>query len=244
MKKTLFLGFVLAIFCCGPTLASQSIFHPLDNSLSLECLRLKENGQIGNMCFALELGLNNDGYFVVNSISAPTPSNYDSSDPVFDAETLQIDIPSLSVGLDIYSASLSYDGSTGLISLNSATFLRTESSKTVTSGVCDLPLNALGWSVCIAYGAGANPNDAQQACTGFGGTWRANATCPNNYMMACAKTDTINNINSTSYYYDRGIVAFYNQLVSTGFYHGPTPEDMLFDACDSDGGVVFDPSAE
>lgn len=248
MKKALFLAFVFTIFYCGPTLASQSIFDPLDNSLSLECLRIKENGQIGNVCYALELSLNNDGYFVIGSISAPTTANYDSSDPVFDAETSQVDIPSVSVGLDIYSASLSYDGSTRLLSINSVTFVRTESSNTETRGVCNLqnnPLfNELGYGVCIAYDASESSTSAQQACTAFGGTWSANSNCPNNSMLSCAKTDTINDISSTEYFYDSGIVEFYNQQVSIMeqvgvVYHGPTPDAMLFDACVTDGGIPF-----
>lgn len=245
MKKVILLHFVIAMLCCAPVLASQSAFNVLDNSLILNCLRLKQDGQIGNECYDVRLTLNNAGLFEIQSISSPVASNYENSDPIFNVNTSQVDVPNVLVGLDVYSVNLSYNAGNSSLSLNSATYLRTESSGTETIGSCDLDLSALGFGACISYAENADANRAEQACTSLGGIWRANSACPSNYLSSCSKTDSINNISYVENFYDRGIVETYNNMVSIGQsagvpYTGPTPDEMLFEACVDDGGIPLD----
>jgi len=221
------------------SMASQSIFSTQDNTLTLKCLRLKQNGQIGDDCYDVSLQLINDSYFDLLSLSAPSSATYESSDPIFDVDTLQVDIPNVLVGSKAYSVNLIYDPANQLLSINSVNALQTETPVATTSGICDLqnsPLfnEMLKTGACLAYGANIDASRAENACESFGGIWRPNSACPTGYLDACALTDTINNISYVQYTYDKGIVDMY-KLLGSG---GPTRlADMLIDSCDSQGGI-------
>lgn len=248
MKKISLLNLVVLVLLSTQVLASQSVFNPLDNTLTLDCLRIQQGEQIGTGCYPVKLKLEDSGFLSIVSISGPGSSSEDSQDPIFIADTAQVNLPRIMIGRDVYSASLAYNAESRLLSINSVTYLRTENPSVTETGVCDLnssPIfNALGAGACFSYGTGTDAARAEQACTSFGGTWSANSTCPENFIGACAKTDTINDISFMEYYYDLGIVEMYNTAsrISEQMgipYAGPTPEAMLLDYCDSDGGVWF-----
>lgn len=246
MKKTLLLGFSLFLLLCGPAMARQSVFNPLDSSLTIECLRTKQNDQIGGECFKLELSLVPETFFRIQSVSAPSSSDYESSDGTFDLSTSNVELPEVLVGLDVFSVSLSYNAVSGLLSLTTADHVRTESQNPATTGACNFEGETLfsltGTGACIAYEADVNASSAEQACTLFGGTWNANATCPANHLTSCFDEDPTNGLAHIVYYYDDGIVDLYNTSVSIfemmgQTYPGPTPIQQLNEGCEVNGGV-------
>lgn len=257
MKKVIFLSFVLLVLGCNQSFARQSVFNGLDNTVLLECLRLKQSGQIGNECYGVGMQLEADGYLYVTSVSPPTSLSYEDSDSILELETSEVIIPQINVGLEVYSVSLAYDAANSRLSINSLTPLQTQNSGTETTGTCTFEgqsswytaaLTETGFSVCIAYDANISVSSASQACTSLGGLWNANSACPANYLNSCANTDTINNISFTNYYYDAGAVERYNADVSLFELMGypasfidsvPSPAEQLFEACVNDGGVPF-----
>lgn len=247
MKKALLLGFSLFLLMCGPALARQSIFNPLDNSLTIECLRTKQNDQIGSECFKLELSFVPESSFSVQSVAPPSSSAYESSDGTFDLATSNVELPEVLVGLDVFSVGLSYDSASGLLSLTSASHVRTENQNADTAGACNFGGDSIfaltGATVCLAYEENVNASSAAQACTSLGGTWSANSACPANHLTSCFNENPTDNETHIIYYYDAGIVDMYNTSVSIfemmggPAYPGPTPVQQLNEGCETLGGV-------
>lgn len=237
MKKVLLLSLVM-IFCWSTIAFSKpAVFDASDNSLTLQCLRVKQNGQISEVCYEVRLVLDGNS-FAVAGIAGPSSQVFENTDQVLDVGTWAVDIPYLPFGSDAYAATLTFNLTDNHLYVSSFGPSTIEISHNTGSstGSCNLG-TIVNVGACIVF-HDADASAAEAACVRFGGVWDPNGSCPANDLAACAMPPEAGcDYTYDYYYYDAGIVAMADLLKSTP--GAPTLDEMLSDMCTSNGGHLI-----
>jgi len=239
MKKLLLLSLIMVFSWSAVAFSQPAIFDTGDNSLTLQCLRVKQNGQISDTCYNVRLVLDGNS-FAVAEISGPYAQAFENTDQVLDVGTWAVDVPYLPFGSDAYAAVLTFNLTDSHLYVSSFGLSTIEISHDTGSstGSCNLG-TILNVGACIVF-HDADASAAEAACVRFGGVWDPNGSCPANDLVACAMPPE-NGYTYTYtydyYYYDAGIVAMADLLKGTP--GAPTLDEMLADMCTSDGGHLI-----
>ncbi len=239
MKKLFLLSIVMMFSWSVAAFSQPAIFNAGDGSLTLPCVHVKQNGQIGNTCYNVHLVLRGNS-FVMDTISDSFTQAVEDTDQIFDIGTSALEIPYVSVGSDAYTATLTFnpsDNHFGVTSIGPST-IGIPNNTGPSTGSCDVSaltaaLTKMGG--CIVY-HNADAGAAEAACAQFGGVWDPNGSCPDNYLGACSMPPE-NGYTYDYYYYDAGIVALSN--MTSGIPGAPTVEQMVHDACVNNGGTII-----
>ncbi len=236
MKKLLLLSIIMVLSWSAAAFSQPAIFDTGDNSLTLQCLRVKQNGQISDTCYNIRLVLDGKS-FALDTISDPFTQPFENTDQVFDAGTFTVEIPYVLLGSVAYSAKLTFkaaDNHFDVSSIGSSTIGNSQTAGSST-GSCNYDgFAALGAKVCIVY-HNADASAAEAACTGLGGVWNPNGSCPGGSLGECSNQSE-NGYSYDSYFYDAGIVAMYDQLKNTP--GAPTVDEVLEGSCDNGGTFI------
>jgi len=235
MKKLILLAIIMVFSWSVAAFSQPAIFDTGDNSLTLQCLRVKQNNQISDTCYKVRLVLNGNA-FELETISDPFTQAFENTDQVYDVGTKTVEIPYFSYGSDAYSALLTFNAQDNhfyVSSVGSSSVGNSNSNGSPSTGSCNLAgLGALGVKVCIVY-HNADASAAEAACTQMGGVWDPNGSCPGGSLGECSNQPG-NGYSYDSYYYDAGIVAMYDMMKNTP--GAPTLDDVLKDSCVTGGG--------
>ena len=236
MKKIFLLSIIMVLSWSVAAFSQPAIFNAGDGSLTLQCVRVKQNGQIGNTCYNVHLVLNGNS-FVMDTISTPFTQAVEDTDQIFDVGTLTVEIPYVSVGSGTYSAILTLNATDNRFDVTSIgpSTIGIPNNTGPSTGSCNLSgLGALGTKVCIVY-HNADASAAEAACTQMGGVWDSTGSCPGGSLAECSNQSG-NGYSYDSYFYDAGIVAMYDQLKNIP--GAPTVYDVLEGSCNNGGTFI------
>ncbi len=237
MKKVFLLSLILVLCWSAAAFSKPAIFDTADNSLTMQCLRVKQNGQISEVCYEVRLVLEGNSFAVV-SISGQHTQAFENTDQVLDVGTWEIDVPYIPLGSDAYAAVLTFNQADSHLYVSSFGSSTIEISHNAgpSTGSCNIEAltgSLTGVGGCIVF-HDADAGAAEAACLRFGGVWDPNGSCPDNYLAACSMPEQ-NGYRYDEYFYDAGIVAMSAQLKNIP--GAPTIDEVMRESCLSSGGT-------
>lgn len=201
MKRPLYTALIISLLVATSAFARIATFDSASQTVEMPCVRLNVSGVNSHECYPFTLRLVGMGLQVVGA-ETPFVADYETTDQIFYTENSYLNVPYVQIGDQGFSAQLSFDAQTAMLTLNnvgaptatpgnddSGTSGNEDDGGSTTTGSygsCSASYGGLGG--CAEYTM-AVPDSVIAACEEAGGLWTEGGTCPSGYSFACIDSD-------------------------------------------------------